>query len=170
MINIRPVDEQDVSTLFNLINESKNHLLPYLPWIDNINCIRDELAFIQDAQSNRERGKQYVFVIEKEENIVGMIDLHQVDYYNRQAEVGYWLSKKYTGKGIMSVALELLHKYAFNTLKLHKLIILVDEANKKSIQVAKRANYYHEGTFIDDKYYHGTFHNFERFACINQKD
>lgn len=166
LINIRLVEEKDATPLFYLVNESRQHLTPFLPWAHSIRDVNDELKFIQSVRAQQLHKQQYAFVIEKGSEIVGMIDLHNVNHINHQAEVGYWLSKNYTGQGIVSIALKKIHDYAFKQLKLHKLVILVDNANTKSIQVAKRANYHHEGTLVDDKYYNNTYHTFERFAFI----
>lgn len=167
-IFIRSIEEHDAEDLFYLVTESKKHLGLFLPWAYSIHKIEDELKFIQSVHNKQLSKQQYTFVIEKSGKIVGMIDLHNVDFDNYQAEVGYWLSEKYTGQGIISEALQQIHNFAFKKLKLHKLIILVDEKNEKSIQVAKRANYFYEGKFIEDQYYNDTYHNFYRFAFINR--
>ena len=54
-------------------------------------------------------------------NLIGSIALHLNQRFNR-ANVGYWIGKPYWNQGIASEALTLVLDYAFNKLKLNKII------------------------------------------------
>lgn len=56
-----------------------------------------------------------------------------------EVEVAYLLDRRWWGKGLASEAARALVAYGFNTLKLPRLIALIDEANIASMLVAEAA-------------------------------
>ena len=61
------------------------------------------------------------------------------------AEIGYWLSKDYNGRGIMTRAVKALESFGFETFNLNRIGITADSENLKSCAVAERAGYVKEG-------------------------
>ncbi|HXH70190.1 MAG TPA: GNAT family protein, partial [Pyrinomonadaceae bacterium] len=84
----------------------------------------------------------------------------------QNAYLGYLLFDKFTGKGFMTEAVELVLKYAFQTLKLHRIEANVQPQNAASIAVLKRANFTKEG--FSPKYLKigGRWRDHERWAII----
>ena len=66
------------------------------------------------------------------------------------ASLGYKLDKDYVNKGYMSVAVEMLIKYAFEELGLHRIEANVMPKNKASLRVLEKNQFINEGT---SKYY-----------------
>lgn len=59
---------------------------------------------------------QKVFAIEVDGEAVGSIGIFpQSDVHEKNAEIGYWLSEKHWGKGIMSEAITDIVDYGFKT-------------------------------------------------------
>jgi ribosomal-protein-alanine N-acetyltransferase len=74
--------------------------------------------------------------IEYNGNLVGCVGaFFKDDVYSRNAEIGYWLGKRYWGKGIASVAVGLLVDYLFNNFVLHRLYGEVFSNNEASCRV-----------------------------------
>lgn len=164
---IRLITKADVSPLFNLINNSRETIGEFLPWALEVKKIEDEVFFVKNALKELEKGTMYPFVIEKNNNVVGMIDLHDIDRRNKHADIGYWLGNEYVGQGIMSQSVKQIELYGFEKLNLHKLTIQVEPDNVKSINVARNAGFRYEGTLEDDKYVNGKFHTFDIYSLIN---
>jgi ribosomal-protein-alanine N-acetyltransferase len=56
----------------------------------------------------------------------------------KEYELGYWLTKDHWGQGYATEAATFFQQYAINTLGIHRLICLIQERNKKSINVAEK--------------------------------
>lgn len=72
--------------------------------------------------------------------------LFEIDLENKRAEIGYGLLKEYWGRGFASSILEIITKYGFEELNLHRIYGLVDPENKASLRVLEKNGYLKEGT------------------------
>ena len=86
------------------------------------------------------------FAITVEGDAVGAIGLvlHE-DVERCSAEVGYWLSQKHWGRGIITTALKAFTDYAFATFELTRLYAVPFIHNRASIKVLEKAGYQREG-------------------------
>lgn len=164
---IRKIKIEDSEILYALINESRGDIGKYLPWVDTTNSVSDEENFIKYALSQNQNGNLYPYVIIWNDQIAGMIDLHNIDHDNRKAYIGYWLGNSFTGNGIVHQSIKLLSELAFKKFNLHKLIIQSEDSNQRSINVAKRAGFKMEGKSIDEVYFHDCYHTFINYYLLN---
>lgn len=100
--------------------------------------------------------------------MAGMIDLHNINRSSKRAEVGYWLSEKFEGYGIMTQAVDMIEKYSFNELKLHKLQIRVHPENYKSASVPQRLGYFKEAILVEHEVMNGEYIDLDIFAKLNK--
>lgn len=78
--------------------------------------------------------------------LVGGITLSNIRYGVAQtASIGYWVGEKYSGKGLMAEALQLVVDYAFATLRLHRLEAACIPDNNRSVRVLEKAGFTREG-------------------------
>ena len=56
-------------------------------------------------------------------------------------ELGYWLHEKYVGKGYVTEAIERLIKFGRENLFVNNFVIICDERNVASINIAKRIHF-----------------------------
>lgn len=77
--------------------------------------------------------------------IIGMISLMNVSEKNRNAEIGYWLGKKYWGKGYATEAVSLILRYGFKELKLFRIWARVFHPNLTSIRLLEKVGFTLEG-------------------------
>lgn len=78
--------------------------------------------------------------------IVGSINLSQI--YGgafRNAYLGYYVGEQFAGQGYMTEALELMLRYAFEDLDLHRLEANIQPGNVASLALVKRAGFTREG-------------------------
>lgn len=165
-ITLRPVTLNDAYELFNLIDASRQNLRRYLPWVDDIYQPEDEQTSLAKSLP-----KQTILMlaIEIDQTIVGLIDLHDISKDHHKAQIGYFLGDAYVGLGYMNQALNLLQKYAFEEMNLHRLEILIDMTNHKSQAVAQRLGYQKEATLRDYLYYNKQFRTFYLYALLKSE-
>ena len=137
-IVLRPLKLEDAYEVFLLIDDSRKQLTEFLPWAKDIYDVASEQKALK---KNLADAKILMFVIEVNQKIVGLIDLHELSFKNKTSQIGYFLGTPYTGYGYMSQSVKLLEEYAFKTLKLNTLKILTAKDNNKSQAVALRCAY-----------------------------
>ena len=142
---LRLTDLSDAARIFELTEQSREHLREWLPWLDTTTKLEDTEHFIRSGMASRAANKSLSTVVLYEGEIVGVAGLNQINWSNRTATIGYWLGEAYQGRGIMTMAARALIDYAFNQLDLHKVEIRVASGNIKSRSIPKRLGFVEEG-------------------------
>jgi ribosomal-protein-alanine N-acetyltransferase len=105
--------------------------------------------FSMIATFNREarNGRSFSFVIWKGPNLIGQITLGGVIYGAlRGGHIGYWIDKEFANRGYTTTAIEILTRFGFDQLGLHRIEINIRPENAPSRRVAEKAGYLLEGT------------------------
>lgn len=98
---------------------------------------------------NREarNGRSFSFVIWKGPNLIGQITLGGVIYGAlRGGHIGYWIDQEFANRGYTTKAIEILTRFGFDQLGLHRIEINIRPENAPSRRVAEKAGYLLEGT------------------------
>ncbi|MCF7798162.1 MAG: GNAT family N-acetyltransferase [Lentisphaeria bacterium] len=145
-IHLDCIRHQYAQDIFKLIDTNRQHLQPWLPWVDISLTVEDTQAFIERMDAAREKETVVCTVIFVENEIAGLVDLHAIDTTNKHASIGYWLGKQYEGLGIMTRAVEALIRYGFMKLQLERIEICVVPDNTRSRAIPERLGFTLEGT------------------------
>jgi len=73
--------------------------------------------------------------------LIGTVCLWQFNKNRTEAEIGFELHPNFQGKGYMSEAINSILNFAFNHLKLNKVIGYTHSKNKRSIQLLKKYHF-----------------------------
>lgn len=139
--------------IYQLTDKNRDYLLPWLPWARETKRPEDTYNnFILNAKKNWENKTGATYSIELNNNIIGVIDLFDIDHQNERGEIGYWMDKDNSSKGYMSEAVKTLEDYFFKN-GIHRIQIKCDEENIASKKVAEKNNYVLEGKFREDTVY-----------------
>jgi aminoglycoside 6'-N-acetyltransferase len=65
------------------------------------------------------------------------------------AEIGYRLAREYWGRGYASEAVGAVLGWAFDVLRLHRVVALIDTRNERSIRLVERFGFRREGTLLE---------------------
>ncbi|MDX2050565.1 MAG: GNAT family protein [Rickettsiaceae bacterium] len=92
-------------------------------------------------------GRGYYWAIANENNeIIGTAGFNSISFQHMRGEISYDLSRKYWGKGVMSMALSQILNFAFLTLELVRVQATVGKDNMRSIFLLERLNFIREGS------------------------
>ena len=161
---LRYVTLDDFEEMRVLFEESRKF---YKGLIDTPDTIEKFKAYVERNESDA--NESFVICRREDGAIVGSINLSQVFRKAFQnAYLGYSLGVKYTGKGYMTEAVNLMLRFAFKDLKLHRVEANVQPENLPSIAVLKRCGFTKEG--FSRKYLKiaGKWRDHERFAIIRE--
>lgn len=144
-ILLRSVESSDNKILFEWENDTENWqvsstLLPFTQ-----KAIDDFCASEFDIFSH----KQFRFMIQKNstKEVIGCLDLFEYDPLNQRAGVGVLIGdKSQRGKGYAHQAIEVLLKYAKNTLRLHQLWCTIPAGHIASVKLFEKNGFTCNGT------------------------
>jgi ribosomal-protein-serine acetyltransferase len=115
------------------------------------------LRFIDDATDERRRRRSLVLGIVVDGVLGGTIGLHYVDWFDRSAEIGYWIASALEGRGYVTRATQQLLGLAFGAAGLHRLVIRCAMDNVRSRRVAERLGFRVEGLLREAQWVGGRF-------------
>jgi RimJ/RimL family protein N-acetyltransferase len=102
--------------------------------------------------SSAERDRSiYYFGVQANGELVGQIFLHDIDEETGEALVGYHLfEKRFRGRGIGTIALQLLQTFVAETTRLTRLILITSGTNIASRRAAEKAGFVSIGAPRED--------------------
>ena len=168
-ISLTPIRIANAELIYNSINESREHLRTWLPFVDQTHAVEDTRAFIKSIYNSSCTKKDRIYEIWTAREFAGLIGFKEIDTFNHKAEVGYWLSEKMTGKGIMTQACILLIGIGFTNLNLNRLMIKVAIGNERSLTIPRRLNFKSEGIERAGELLHGRFVDLEVFSLLKSE-
>lgn len=145
-IFLKIVKEEDVDTLFALVEANRDHLRQFLGWVDSNTSRLDSLAFIRGEIAKLKQLETATFAIYYVDSLAGLISLHNIDHLNRSANIGYWIAKKHQGKGLILKSTKAVIQYAFQELKIHRIEIRCATHNLRSQKIPEILGFVKEDT------------------------
>lgn len=163
-ISLTAIKQDDMSQLEEFFNHIPS-LIYYLPTTVrpyNQTQLEKLISEWNDGESC------FVFAVRSQENLIGLINLDDIDWVNSHAEVGIALTDiSARGHGYAAEALKLMIDYAFNSLGLHKLWARIIEGNKPSISLFEKSGFLNEGTMREQVLRNGEWKSMLLYGLIN---
>lgn len=146
-ILLRAFRLEDAEAIYAAVMESKPELSRWLPWCHDNYTISDTLEFLKHRGEAFQKEGEYAFVIVERTTgrFVGATGINQLDRSALRANHGYWLRTSATGRGYAARSTRLVARWAFETLGLERLEIVVAVGNEPSQRVARRVGATREG-------------------------
>lgn len=143
---VRPYRIEDAEALKEAVEESREHLRPWMPWADSHRSIEESRDWLLRMSAKLLLREELGFGIWHAETgqYLGGVGLHPRNWEIRSFEVGYWLRKSAEGKGYTIEAVRLLVQFALEELKANRIEIRCDERNVRSAAVARRLGFKQE--------------------------
>lgn len=155
--------------LFLLVDRNREHLRKWLPWVDGVTSEEDVSIFLSRTMDQSDRGLGSHYVVFYHGVMAGMAGFHPIDWPNRNAEVGYWIAKEFTGNGLAAgAAARLLHE-GFNELNLNRMEIRCASGNSRSIAVAKRLGMIYEGTLREEEWLYDRYVDHDVYSILKRE-
>ena len=156
-INLRRPVPSDAEAILKYASDTA--VARFLPLMPYPYTLADAHAWIKFARRSRQKDTAYEFGIEHREHqrIIGGIGLKNINREDRNAEVGYCVAKEFWRQGIVSEALELILRFSFRTLRLHRVYAVVHEKNVASFKLLDKRGFVREGTWRQGSRFTGRY-------------
>lgn len=94
--------------------------------------------YINDSLSSdifQTKQLRLMIVLKNQNQVIGTIDLYELDAHHSRAGVGILVDKAFRAQGYSKQALELVIRYAFDFLNLHQIFAHIAESNTVSLNL-----------------------------------
>lgn len=145
-VTIRPIRVRDAKVLERELLDNRDWLTrweatsPYGPVsLDTRYSIRNLLAHARG-------GHGLPYAIEYEGEFAGQLNVSGITYGSlSSATLGYWVSRRFAGKGITPKAVALATDHCFFQMGLHRMEICIRPENAASLRVVEKLGFRYEG-------------------------
>lgn len=165
-IRLKVVEPEDAEPIFNTINNEREYLKEWLPFVEETHDIAYTKSFIENTIATHSH--DLTFTISYQNQFVGIIGLKDTDLGNQKTEIGYWLSEKFQHKGIVTYSCKALIDFAFSEMNLHRIQLKAATKNFKSQAVAKRLGFTVEGIERDGELHSHGFVDLKVFSLLKE--
>lgn len=162
-IYLRPLEREDAALFVTWLNDAEV--------TDTLNLFRPiDLASEEEFIATIPKSEHdFVFgiAVKATDQLIGTTGLHDVDWKNRHANFGINIGAKHEwGKGYGTEATALTVRYAFETLNLHRVRLLVFETNERAIRTYEKVGFRREGVLREDRFHAGRYWNTITMAML----
>lgn len=142
-IRLRALEPEDLDLLYSVENNTDewSYGATSMPYSRDI--LRQ---YILSTTGDIFTDKQVRLIIENHDKPVGLIDLTEFDPKNLHAEIGITILPEYRNHGFASQAMQLLERYASETVHIHMLYAIVSEDNICSMKLFEKCGFSMSGT------------------------
>lgn len=131
--------------------------------------LESAIWYINDSIANAEK-KQINYAIVVDGQAAGGIGIFvKDDIYERSAELGYWLSEDYWRKGIVSRAVQMICREAFERFDIVRIFAEPFADNAASRGVLEKAGFTYEGTMRSGVYKNGEIHSYCMYSVLREE-
>ncbi|NMO20122.1 GNAT family N-acetyltransferase [Pyxidicoccus fallax] len=129
---------------------------------------RTLIESMRERQPGQPGWFQFAIALKDTDALVGDCAL-RTDDDPRLGEIGFTLSRRHQGKGLGTEAVRTLLGYAFDTLRMHRVIAVTDVKNTASAKVLERVGMRREGHFIEDGWFKGAWCDDYLYAMLGRE-
>ncbi|MFI0778923.1 GNAT family N-acetyltransferase [Streptomyces sp. NPDC021212] len=138
-VELRRWRMSDLEPLRRAIEESLDHLKPWMPWAA-VQERQRTAAYLERSEREWEAGESYGYAIITEGTVIGACGLMR-RIGPGGLDIGYWLHPAWTGRGLATLAVAALVRQGFALPGIDRLEIVHDEANRPSAAIPRRLGF-----------------------------
>lgn len=161
-LQLKVLEKADVAFLHRLYNNPT--IMNY--WFEEayhaIETIEEDIDKYKNDPTMRR------FILQKDNQPLGLVALYDIHSIHRKAEFAIMLDPSKQGNGYALPATISTVNYAFRTLNLHKLYLIVDEQNERAIHVYEKAGFKQEAVLKEEYFIDGSYHNVVYMSILKE--
>ena len=145
---IRCWNPEDAPLQDAAVNESLEHLRPWMPWaVDEPSELQVRIDRLRRFRGNFDLGRDFLYGIFNpgETQVLGSTGLH-TGLEGSAREIGYWIHKDYINLGYATEVSAALVKVAFEIEGVDRVEIQCGPTNVRSMTIPKKLGFQHEAT------------------------
>jgi ribosomal-protein-serine acetyltransferase len=144
---LQPIEPADGPELWESVDGSRWHLERWLPWVPFSNTPEASHRYAEACAADWDSGRAVRFAIRDKQSreLLGVVGLDSCVHLHRSCELGYWLKRDATGRGIMTEAARACVDFALHRMGVHRIRCAAATDNYPSLRVISRLGFKFEG-------------------------
>jgi ribosomal-protein-serine acetyltransferase len=143
-LRLEETTEADAGEAFAVVTDERERLREWLPWVDGTTELSIEREFLRGVERANAVGAGLSATIRCDGDFCGFAGL-RIKETRHTAEIGYWLSCRFEGRGLMLRSVAAMFEAGFETLGMRRLELLAATDNVRSRAIAERLGMTFEG-------------------------
>lgn len=141
-IILKKHDVTIAKAMFQYVDQDRERLMRFLPWVKFTNSIQDEIDYIKMTHEKWDKHELYDYGIFLKSNntYMGNVGVHTISWSNDRCEIGYWILGRFEGQGYMSEAVKILTESCFE-IGFNRVEVHCDPQNHRSAKVPKQLSF-----------------------------
>jgi [ribosomal protein S5]-alanine N-acetyltransferase len=170
-LQLRPLVMNEARELLALVTSSRAELGRFMSWPREMYEMEHARHFVRMGREAWLAGRTVrLGVFERETGaLAGSVELDAIDLRRSQGELGYWIRADRCRKGYATEAARPMLRYAFETLRLHKVRADVAVGNHGSARVLDKLGFSREGVLREDRAIGGDYVDHWRFGLLERE-
>lgn len=108
--------------------------------------------------------------VKDESRLIGTIGLHQIDAVSHRAVIGILIGDKaYQNSGYGTEAMQLVMRFGFMELNLHRMLLYVFASNDRAVHVYEKVGFVKEGCLRDHLWRHGKWQDVYVYGILDSE-
>jgi ribosomal-protein-alanine N-acetyltransferase len=141
---LREVNEMDCDEIYSIYSNEDAVRYQQIEPMKSMEQAKKSVIHFLDGFKNK-KFIRWCITDKNNNRVLGLITLHDFDNWNRKAEIGYMLDKKYWKQGIMNEVGQKVIEYAFEVIKLHRIEASIHPENIASNKLSIKLGFIEEG-------------------------
>ena len=152
-ISLDPAHVDNAEELFHLVDQNRDYLQQYLPWVLVTKSVSDSREFLKDTK--------HVYMIREKGILAGLVG-YTLDIVNHSAEIGYWLGEAFQGRGVMRRSVAALAE----SIEAHRIEIRCAVTNMRSQRIPEALGFEKEARLKDSLFFHDHYEDAFIYSLI----
>jgi aminoglycoside 6'-N-acetyltransferase len=169
-LTLQPLSENDAADLFEY--QSDPETVRFIPWpARTLEQVVESISKVANFSTPKVENDSMVlgWRLSSKGKVIGQSNLTIVSEVNSFAEIGWVVSPHFRGQGFAAEATLALIDFAFDELKLHRLIAYMDQRNSESARLAERLGMRREAAFVKDEFFKGEWTSAYLYALLAEE-
>jgi ribosomal-protein-serine acetyltransferase len=165
-VELRLMEEPQAEEIFVVVEQNREHLREWLPWVDGTRSPENVRHFIRAALQQFGENNGFHAGIWCGGHYAGAVGFHKIDWTNKKVELGYWIAQEFQGRGFVNLACRQLVNYAFGTFRLNRVEIHCGVGNVRSNRIPQRLGFQLDGKMRSAMLLHGKYHDLNYYGML----
>ncbi|WP_203334717.1 GNAT family N-acetyltransferase [Planococcus beigongshangi] len=170
---LRVLTDDDAEEMVQLLLSNRNYWAVFEPrHPDSYFTVAVQREKIRESIYQSRENREYSFGIfeHRSHKLIGHISMYNIKRLPfLSALVGYSIDETYSGRGISTEAVQLLIKFGFEKLRLHRIEAYVSPRNTGSIRVLEKAGLINEGLLREFLHINGIWEDHYHFSILEDE-
>lgn len=165
---IRIPTAADADELFHVVDANRTYLTQWLPWLPAVTGPADSRRTIEASLRQFANHQGFHAVICFDQQIVGSIGFHGIDWNNRITSLGYWLAESHQGRGLMTASCRAMVEHAFTAWEMNRIAIRCATGNVRSQAIPERLGFTREDVQREAEWLYDHFVDLINYAVLRR--